>query len=311
MTAAATRAGVVAVRSVEFSVRDIERSAQFYEDVFALEIVGREGGIRYLRASGPEHHVLVLRSGDVSGIASVELAVDNRAGVDELYEHLASVAHSITVPAERDLPGGGYGFSFVDASGRHWQLSSGVTQHAQSEHTLDRPFKVSHVVLNAPEITDDMRFATEYLGFRVRDESKSMFFLGCNFDHHSLAFARARNTTVNHVAFEVRDMDALMRGAGRMKRNGFPMQWGVGRHGPGANVYSYFLDPDSIPVEYTTEIMQVDDTTYRPGTPANWMRPPYFDAWGLADPPTPEFVAASGGAQTESEWRSSWRTMLK
>src|ERR1700678_2320821 len=131
MTAAATRAGVVAVRSVEFSVRDIERSAQFYEDVFALEIVGREGGIRYLRASGPEHHVLVLRSGDVSGIASVELAVDNRAGVDELYEHLASVAHSITVPAERDLPGGGYGFSFVDASGRHWQLSSGVTQHAQ------------------------------------------------------------------------------------------------------------------------------------------------------------------------------------
>ena len=305
----ATKAGVVAVRSVEFSVRDIERSVRFYENAFALETIAQSDGMRYLRAAGSEHHVLVLRSGDVPGIASVELAVADRAGIDDLHERLAPGALAVTAPAECDLPGGGYGFSFIDASGRHWQLSAGVTPHTQSENTADRPFKVSHVVLNATEIANDIAFATDYLGFRVRDESKSMFFLGCNSDHHSLAFTRMGNTALNHVAFEVRDMDALMRNAGRMKRSGFPIHWGVGRHGPGANVYSYFLDPDFLPVEYTTEIMQIDDATYRPGTPADWVRPPFFDAWGLADPPTPDFLAASGGAHTKSERRSSWRTM--
>jgi catechol 2,3-dioxygenase-like lactoylglutathione lyase family enzyme len=302
-------AGAVAVRSVEFSVRDIERSVHFYEEAFALETIERVDGMCYLRAAGSEHHVLVLRSGDVPGVASVELAVSERAGIDVLHEQLPSGCRVLSAPAELDLPGGGYGFSLIDASGRHWRLSAGVAAHSRTENPPDRPLKVSHVVMNATEIANDVGFATGYLGFRVRDESKAMFFLGCNTDHHSIAFARMGNTALNHVAFEVRDIDALMRNAGRMKRSGYPIQWGVGRHGPGANVYSYFLDPDSIPVEYTTEIMQVDDATYRPGTPADWVRPPFFDAWGLAEPPTPDFLAASGGAHTESERRSSWRTM--
>ena len=307
---------IVAVRAVEFSVTDIERSTQFYGGAFALEAVGEFQGARYFRASGPDQYVLVLRSGEVPGIASVELSVTDRAGVDTLLGRLARRGRITSAASLLDTPGGGYGFSLIDGGGRHWRFACDVEPHAKSFPAVDRPFKLSHVVLNTANIAQDVAFAVEDLGFRVRDESRAMVFLGCNADHHSLAFAKAANVTLNHVAFEVPTIDALMRGAGRMKRTGFPMQWGVGRHGPGANVYSYFLDPDGIPVEYTTDIMQVDDTTYQPGTPADWERPPFYDAWGLSEPPTQAFLEASSGlrpmpalASTTSEWRSSWRTV--
>jgi hypothetical protein len=127
-----------------------------------------------------------------------------------------------------------------------------------------------------------------------------MVFLGYNADHHSLAFTRVPSLTVNHVAFEVPSLDAVMRNAGRLKRHGFPMQWGVGRHGPGANVFSYFLDPDELPIEYTAEVQQVEDASYRPRSPADWARPPFWDAWGLAEPPTERFCDATAGALSQA-----------
>ena len=65
------------------------------------------------------------------------------------------------------------------------------------------------------------------------------------------------------------------------------MQWGVGRHGPGANIFAYFIDPDGFVVEYTTDMARVSDDDYVPGTPEIWgRRGAALDAWGLAEPPT-------------------------
>jgi catechol 2,3-dioxygenase len=80
-----------------------------------------------------------------------------------------------------------------------------------------------------------------------------------------------------------------MRGAGRMVDNGHPIGWGVGRHGPGDNIFAYFVDPTGFVIEYTAEVLQVDDT-YRVGGPGDWTWPPgRTDHWGIA-PPKPESV---------------------
>jgi catechol 2,3-dioxygenase len=34
------------------------------------------------------------------------------------------------------------------------------------------------------------------------------------------------------------DLDSVMRGAGRMRESGYPIEWGVGRHGAGNNVFA-------------------------------------------------------------------------
>jgi catechol 2,3-dioxygenase len=128
-----------------------------------------------------------------------------------------------------------------------------------------------------------------------------MDFLGCNPDHHTVAITRAGNVSLNHTAFEVPDLDSLMRGSARIRRAGHALEWGIGRHGPGSNVFAYFCDPSELAIEYTTGIQQVDDRTYRPGGPADW-HPPIAgnpDYWGFAAPPSERFERASRGRQRE------------
>jgi catechol 2,3-dioxygenase len=77
-----------------------------------------------------------------------------------------------------------------------------------------------------------------------------------------------------------------MRGAGRMRDAGYPIEWGVGRHGPGNNVFAYFAGPEEIPLEYTSEVLQIDDS-YVPRGPEHWkFAPGRSDQWGITNPPT-------------------------
>lgn len=287
---------VCAVRSIELGVTDIERSIRFYTDAWRLETVATVAGVRYLRASGPEQYVLALREQARPALVAVEFAANTAADVDALAARLAATKGYAAVRGTAlDRPGGGYGIEVRDSSGHFLRVSAGVAEHADAYRTPDRPYKISHVVLNSADRAADASFACDLLGFRVRDETRGMIFLGCNADHHSFAFAGGPDTGLNHVAYELESIDAIMRGAGRLKKFGHPMQWGIGRHGPGANVFSYYLDPDDFPIEYTAEIEQVEDATHRAGSPADWERPPFWDAWGQAEPPTERFRTASTG----------------
>jgi len=97
---------------------------------------------------------------------------------------------------------------------------------------------------------------------------------------------------LHHIAFEMPDLDSVMRGAGRMRDAGFPIEWGVGRHGPGNNVFAYFLGPEDFVIEYTAEVEQVDES-YPTGGPGDWGYPSgRSDNWGVTDPPSDRMHAA-------------------
>ena len=80
-----------------------------------------------------------------------------------------------------------------------------------------------------------------------------------------------------------------------MKDNGWPIEWGVGRHGPGNNVLAYFVGPHDVPIEYTAEVDQVDDS-YKAGGPDDWKWPPgRTDRWGVTAPASERLHAAQSG----------------
>lgn len=293
--AGAPEVRVSTVRGVELNVHDLERSTEFYVGTWSLEVVADTAEGRYFRAAGPEHHVLILRAGESPSLRAIELGVGTQSDVDAVFARLSPAASVVNTPRVLDTPGGGYGFAARDSFDRLWRVTAGVAPHGQWTHTPERPFKVSHVVINSPDAEADTAFAQEQFGFQLRDRTNSQNFLGCNADHHSLAFCGGNDRGLNHLAYEVDSIDAVMRGAGKLKRSGYKMEWGVGRHGPGANVFSYYLDPDEFAIEYTAEIQQVDDS-YKVGGPDDWKRPaPFWDAWGIAEPPTQRFREASAG----------------
>lgn len=287
---------VAAVRSVEFGVPDLDRSAAFFSANWALEEVQRDGGASYLRGTGDEHHIVVLREQRETALVQVNFAAQDKEAVDALAAKARGFgAELLDGPGPVGGAGGGYGFRFLGPDRQTLAISAEVDRHSDGADASDRPRKIAHVVLNSPEVDRTTEFFVDLLGFKVSDKTGMMDFVRCNSDHHSIAVCRIPNASLNHVAFEMPDFDALMRGAGRMKEAGFAVEWGIGRHGPGNNVFGYFIEPNGFVVEYTAEVEQVDDN-YKVGTPDSWKRPANrMDQWGFAEPPSFRIQAAMAG----------------
>jgi catechol 2,3-dioxygenase len=146
------------------------------------------------------------------------------------------------------------------------------------------PLRLAHVNLNCNDLEATTRFFEAALGFHVTDRSKAMAFLRCNADHHAVVLADSGIDGLNHVAYLMPEFDSVMCGSGRMIDHGYPIGWGVGRHGPGNNIFAYFLDSAGFVVEYTADVLQVDDS-YKVGGPDDWKWPPgRTDRWGIAPP---------------------------
>ena len=279
------------VRSVELGVADVAAAARFYADVWRLAPAAAQGGAAWLRGSGPAHHLLGLHPRARPALLSLDLAAADRATVEALYERARGAGADARPPAALAEPGGGYAFAMRDPEGRALRVVADDAAQPPLPDPADRPRKITHVVLNTPRQEEAARFWCEALGFVVSDRSR-LTFLRCNADHHSVAFHPGERATLHHIAFEMDDLDAVMRGAGRLRRRGHPVEWGIGRHGPGNNVFAYFVGPEGFVIEYTAEVQQVDDA-YRPRAPGAWAYPPgVTDLWGLTPPPSARMLEA-------------------
>jgi catechol 2,3-dioxygenase len=191
-----------------------------------------------------------------------------------------------------DGPAGGEGLTFLDPRGRTLRVVHGDSRPPAGALVADRPERLSHVNFNSNDIAADTALFEQILGFQLTDRSKMMAFVRTNSDHHSIVIAQAEVNTLNHVAFQLPTWEGVMRASGRLVDHGFPIGWGVGRHGPGDNVFAYFVDPSGFVVEHTSEMLQVDDS-YRVGRPDDWTWPPgRTDHWGIAPPKSDACKAA-------------------
>ena len=283
--------------ALEVGVPDLAASAAFYEEVWGLAPVLRTDEACYLRATGADYYVLALHRRAAPSFVRVRLGAADRRTVDALADRVGTAgAKRLNAPAALSTPGGGYGFAFLDPDGREFQVLCDVDTHAAAVPANDRPCKLSHVVLNSPDIEQAAAFLRDALGFRLRDRTRKAAFMGCGADHHSLAITDRKNACLSHVAFELPSLDAVLRGCGRLKAAGLEIEWGVGRHGTGENVFAYYVDPNNgFAIEYTSEMEQIDDATYVAGSPESIARANYSDVWGLAEPPTPRLLQAFQG----------------
>ncbi|MDP2410037.1 MAG: VOC family protein [Pseudolabrys sp.] len=274
------------LRSIELEVPNLGAARKFFTEVWRLSEVEAGSSAAYFRGTGRYHHILALHA--ASGGAAVRRVVfdaSDRDSVRAFHSAIAGRGHQCTRLAESKGPGGGYGFDFVDQEGRRFGIVCEVADHADDADVADRPRKIAHVNLNAVDVNGTNAFLIDNLGFSLIDQSGPLSFLHCaNTDHNSVVVCGAAKPTINHIAFELPDLHAVMRGAGRMRDAGYPIEWGPGRHVAGDNVFAYFAGPEEIPLEYTSDVMQVDDS-YVPHGPEYWKWPAgRMDQWGITPP---------------------------
>jgi len=274
------------LRSIAIGVTDLDAAERFYNDTWHLQTVAKTQDALYLRGAGQFHHILALHRSACPDVRNVTFSVADRADLDAIAARTPGAGGRVlSGPAPVEEPGGGVAVTVADPQGRVLRFVHGDERHAEQAH-IDAPSRITHVVFNSADVASAQRFFEEALGFCLSDRTKVMAFMRCNSDHHSIALADSDADTLNHIAFVMHDLDAVMRGAGRMSDAGWPIEWGVGRHGPGNNVFSYFVGPDDFVIEYTADVQQVDDT-YKVGGPSDWQWPPgRFDQWGVSKPPS-------------------------
>jgi catechol-2,3-dioxygenase len=273
---------VAALRSVEITTPHLAGSVAFYTGVWGLEIAAEADGTVYLAATGSDFHVLELTPGEATSLRKVSFRARSHDDLHHLFAHAQQAGcEVISPPAPSPAPSGGEHFVIREPQGCAMEFVHG--DHTKAARVIaDRPERLAHVNINSADIEQLSAFYQKALGFRLSDRSKLMAFLCCNSDHHAIVLAEAPRNGLNHIAFLMPDLESVMRGSGRMVDHKYPIGWGVGRHGPGNNVFAYFVDPTGAVIEYTAEVLQIDDSYVAKG-PGDWVWPPgRTDQWGIA-----------------------------
>jgi catechol 2,3-dioxygenase-like lactoylglutathione lyase family enzyme len=282
------------VRSVALNMPDLAAAERFYTEVWNLDVAHRTDSAIYLRGCGSDDYLLALHQGEgLPQIRHVTLRARSESALAAIAQRVEPAGGRIVQaahPLTRD-PAGGIGLKIRDPHGRIFQIVHGDSRREASV-VKDRPVRITHIVLNSHAVDDTQKFLGDVLRFKLADRTVAIAFMNCNSDHHSLAVGIADNDALNHIAFVMPDADSVMRGGGRMKDAGFPIQWGPGRHGPGNNLFNYFIDPFGVVIEYTAEVEQVDDSYIARG-PDDWKWPPgRVDQWGISPAPGPTLKEA-------------------
>jgi catechol 2,3-dioxygenase-like lactoylglutathione lyase family enzyme len=254
------------LRSVELEIPDVAPAAEFLEHVWGLLPAGSSGATRFFRGSGDHPYILSLTKAAAPAVAAITFA-----GTEEEVRKKDRTF---------DVPGGGKGYEVRGPENQVYRFI--VDSKLPGVKERDKPIQLTHAVLNATDVEACERFAVETLGFKVSDRTAHMRFVRCNRKHHALAYAKSDLASLNHIAFEMPSLDAVMRGIARLREAGYEPVWGPGRHGPGNNVFGYFIAPYGGVIEYTAEVSEVGDD-HKVGTPEDWKWPPgRIDHWGLS-----------------------------
>ena len=292
----ATNRLISSLRSVDLGLPDVAAAEAFFTGTWNLAVAGRDGDAVFLRGTGADHHLISLHPAPEPLLRGITFRATSADALEEIVAR--ATAHGGTLIAPRHAvtePGGGEAVSVRDPQGRVLRFVAGDARHAHAADRDDHPSRLAHAVLNSHDVAAAQPFY-EALGFKLSDRTRMMAFIRIpqegHGDHHSIALADADNDCLNHIAFVMPDLESVMRGGGRMRDAGYPIEWGPGRHGPGHNAFNYFVGPAGFVIEYTAEVEQVDDS-YRVGAPSDWQWPPgRVDHWGISTPPSAELKEA-------------------
>jgi catechol 2,3-dioxygenase-like lactoylglutathione lyase family enzyme len=251
---------------------DLDAAEEFLTH-FGMIRAARTPTALYMRGTDPGHHLHVTEKGDPRFVG---LAYDAASEDD-----LARVARAPGASAVEaiDEPGGGRRVRLREPNGYQIEVVHGIERRpaiavpVQPMNTGAEPLRragdlmrlrrspspikrIGHGVLGTPRVKETVQWFRETLGFLRSDDiyagDKDHIigsFNRCDrgdeyVDHHTLFCVHNERAGLNHMSFEVPDVDAVFKDHEYLVRLGkYEHMWGVGRHLLGSQVYDYWADP--------------------------------------------------------------------
>lgn len=262
--------GVKKLEHATLYVTDIEEAEAFYTDVLGLVELDRTGDTVYLGCGLDANYDLGLVEGE-TGLEHFAVRVDDENELDEYEARLADAGVDVYRPAA-DEPGQAEAIRFSLPSGVEMELVTveDSAYHHPTRSVGDRPRiaprDFDHVNVMTYDVDADLAFLTDHLDFAVSDRIESE--TGITVQawtrrgeyHHDVGLSTADNVayTLNHVAFEMENLDHIKSFCDRLTEHGYQLELGPSRHNAGSNIFAYLWSPGGNRVELTAEMATVD-----------------------------------------------------
>lgn len=309
---------VTGIAYARLNAPDLDLMEKFLLD-FGLQRAARTEKALYMRGADHAHHIHITELGDDRFVGMAF----NAASEADLHTLAQQPGAS---PVENmSSPGGGKRVRLTDPNGYQIEVVHGIEKHAPlaapsfpintHESPLARPsittrlkagpskvLRIGHVVMATPRLEATLEWFRRMLGLLATDEvfadeetNVVGSFNRCNLgeehvDHHVTMFFSNEKAGLNHLAFEVVDIDDVFIGHEHLQRaGGYEHMYGVGRHLLGSQVFDYWADPWGRVHEHWT-----DTDRFTASTPMQRMdiREGFVSQWG-GEPPEKLLVRIS------------------
>jgi catechol-2,3-dioxygenase len=293
------------VRDIHITVPDLEPGIRFYRCA-GLEVSRSDNQARF-RCPGEKHDAVVLTGGaERKKLHHITLRCDADGLERATARVMASGGRIITPPGGLDTDGlwieDPHGLAVhlvldgpqapltaaepfqINMPGRIVRANVAAIR-AKSTIAAIKPRRLGHVLLFTPDVLRSIDFYTNALGMCLADRSADVIaFLCCyrNSDHHVLAFAKSPGIGLHHISLQVDTPDEVGLAGRRLIAQGYPGNWGFGRHTIGSNFFHYIQDPWGSWFEYFSDMDVIDD--YSQWTPRNYPLEDSLENWGPALP---------------------------
>ena len=251
---------------------DLDQMEEFLTH-FGMVRSARTPNALYMRGTDPPHHLHVTEKGDPAFVGLAYYA----ASLDDLKR--VSSAPGASPVEDIDEPGGGKRVRLKEPNGYQIEVIHGVEtlpkiqvkrqplnlgdealkragEVMRIHRGAARVKRIGHGVMASPKINDTVQWFRETLGFIGSDDVYAGpkdniigSFNRCDrgdeyVDHHVFFCIRNDRAGLNHLSFEVADIDDVFTGHEYLKSLGkYEHMWGLGRHLLGSQIYDYWADP--------------------------------------------------------------------
>ncbi|MBV8097412.1 MAG: VOC family protein, partial [Acetobacteraceae bacterium] len=255
---------------VHFERPDLKKAERYLLD-FGLVVANQTDTDLFMRGTGPQPYIYRITRGPKARFLGLGFSVPAEADLQKLSK-------AFSRPVERSPnPGGGLVVRLTDPDGvavdvlygfvpnEPLPLRPAIPHNAPNQivrvNGTQRPAleppqvtKLGHLVLETPDFDRAARWYIDTLGFIpsdvmcLPDGTPVGSFMRLDrgaepADHHTLFVTMGLESKVDHVAFEVIDLDAVEIGQQIMMANRYRRAWGVGRHLLGSQIFDYWRDP--------------------------------------------------------------------
>lgn len=257
---------------VTLNVEDLDVAVALFEDAGQLQLNGRTDDRVYLGGGGWHHWVEIRQDASKPiGLMRMAFEIDERVSFDDVEKKLAEAGVSYERGCNLREDFVKEAIRFVDMDGTEFEIFQGMAQIAGGEQPkwaqLD---ELLHVAVSADDWDASLAFYTDVIGFGVSDfiEDTTAFLHASNGAHHSLVLQRVPGPRlVNHVCFQTKSFDDVMRARSIVRRAGHVLRDDLIRHETSGSIGFYFEGlPTGLGIEFCIEHGRVEPGNHQPRT---------------------------------------------